>query len=122
MDPESVIKLDPEIIVRLDADIKGYNTSDMKRLREIHDEILNRSELANVRAIKNNAVIVIDNHILGNVRHFIGIGYLAKIFHPEMFKNLDPKAVHQEYLTRFQRLDYDLDDQGVFIYPPSEEK
>jgi iron complex transport system substrate-binding protein len=39
-----------------------------------------------------------------------------------MFKDLDPKAVHQEYLTRFQRLDYDLDDRGVFIYPPSEEK
>jgi iron complex transport system substrate-binding protein len=122
VDPESVIKLDPEIIVRLDADIKGYNTSETKRLREIHDEILNRSELANVRAIKNNAVIVIDNHILGNVRHFIGIGYLAKLFHPEMFKDLDPKAVHLEYLARFQRLDYDLDDQGVFIYPPSEEK
>ncbi|MFZ2472208.1 MAG: ABC transporter substrate-binding protein [Methanothrix sp.] len=117
VDPESIIKQDPEIIVRLDADIKGYNTSDTKRLREIHDEILNRSELANVRAIKNNAVLVIDNHILGNVRHFIGIGYLAKLFHPEMFKDLDPKSVHQKYLTKFQGLDYNLDEHGVFTYP-----
>jgi iron complex transport system substrate-binding protein len=33
---------------------------------------------------------------------------------------LDPQAIHQEYLTRFQGLDYNLDEQGVFIYPPLE--
>lgn len=121
MDPEAILKLDPDIIIRVDADIKGYNINDTKRLRDLQDEILNRSELANVKAIKDNKVIVIDNHILGNVRHFIGIGYLAKLFHPEEFDDLDPEAIHQEYLTKFQGLDYDLDKQGVFVYPLQEE-
>jgi iron complex transport system substrate-binding protein len=42
---------------------------------------------------------------------------MAKWFYPELFKDLDPKAVHQEYMTRFQRLEYDLDEHGVFVYP-----
>jgi hypothetical protein len=33
------------------------------------------------------------------------------------FKDLDLKAIHQEYLTRFLELDYNLDDHGVFVYP-----
>ena len=121
VDPEAILKIDPDIIIRVDADIKGYNINDTKRLRDLQDEILNRSELANVKAIKDNKVLVIDNHILGNVRHFIGIGYMAKFFHPEEFKDLDPQAIHQEYLTRFQGLDCDLDKQGVFVYPLQEE-
>jgi iron complex transport system substrate-binding protein len=44
----------------------------------------------------------------------------AKLLHPELFEDLDPEAVHKEYLNRFQRIDYDLDDHGVFVYPPIE--
>jgi len=33
-------------------------------------------------------------------------------------EDLDPQAIHHEYLTRFQGLDYDLGEQGAFVYPP----
>ena len=33
-------------------------------------------------------------------------------------EDIDPQAIHHEYLTRFQGLDYDLGEQGVFVYPP----
>jgi iron complex transport system substrate-binding protein len=42
---------------------------------------------------------------------------MAKWFHPDLFKDLDPQAIHQEYLNRFQNLDYNLDKNGVFVYP-----
>jgi len=45
---------------------------------------------------------------------------MAKWFHPELFEDLDPKSIHQEYLTRFQGLDYALDEHGVFVYHPDE--
>jgi iron complex transport system substrate-binding protein len=48
---------------------------------------------------------------------FIGIAYTAKIFHPSLFEDMDPRAIHQEYLIRFQHLDYDLDEHHVFFYP-----
>ena len=122
VDPEEVIKRDPKIIVvtkRGAPKPGGYhlNVEDTAELEKLREEILNRPELQKVTAVKNGNVYIGSDHIMGGVRHFVGIGYMAKWFHPELFEGLDPKAVHQEYIT-FQRLDFDLDKQGVFVYPP----
>ncbi len=42
------------------------------------------------------------------------------MFHPDLFADMDPEAIHQEFLTDFQELDYDLNEHGVFVYPPIE--
>ena len=78
---------------------------------------MNRTGLEHVTAVENGTVYIITNHVIGGTRNFIGIGYLAKWLYPELFSDLDPKAVHQEYLTKFQGLDIDLDEKGVFVYP-----
>jgi iron complex transport system substrate-binding protein len=117
VDPEAVVERNPEIIVRTDAHIKGYGTDDITELSDIRTEIVNRPEFAKVTAVKNENVYIINNQIIGGVRHFVGIGYMAKWFHPELFEGLNPKEIHQEYLTEFQELDYDLDKHGVFVYP-----
>lgn len=49
------------------------------------------------------------------------IPYMAKALHPDIFDNLDPKEIHQQYLTEFQGLDYDVSEHGVFVYPLLEE-
>ena len=48
---------------------------------------------------------------------FLQEAYMAKWLHPELFKAVDPKAIHQEYLTEFLEVDIDLDKKGVFVYP-----
>ena len=45
---------------------------------------------------------------------------MARLFHPDLFVDMDPEAIHQEFLTDFQELDYDLNEHGVFVYPPIE--
>jgi iron complex transport system substrate-binding protein len=119
--PEDVIARNPEIIVKykwpadsgFDKDIE-----DTKGLEEIRDEILGRPELKRVTAVENKEVHVFTWYTTrGAARYFLGIGYLAKWFHPELFEDLDPRANYQEYLTRFQGLDIDLNKQGVFVYP-----
>jgi iron complex transport system substrate-binding protein len=118
VDPEAVVERDPEIVVRIATDVRGYNSTDAEELQDIQEEIINRSELARVKAIEDGRVFVINNQILGNVRHFIGIGYLAKWFHPDLFEDLDPCAIHQQYLTKFQGLPGDfLGENSVFEYP-----
>ncbi|MCW3128855.1 MAG: ABC transporter substrate-binding protein [Methanophagales archaeon] len=117
VDPEEVIKRDPDIIVIVARGNSGYESDDITELTSLRDEIMSRPELAEVTAVKQERVYVISNDLYGGAQHFIGIAYLAKWFHPELFKDLDPKAIHQEYLTRFQGLDYDLDKHGVFVYP-----
>jgi len=68
--------------------------------------------------MKDDKVYVIIKELTGN-KHFLAIGYLAKWFYPDLFEDLDPQAIHQEYLTRFQGLDYSLGEHGVFVYPPT---
>ena len=48
----------------------------------------------------------------------IGVAYTAKWLHPDLFEDLDPQAVHQEYIDRFQGIDFDVKEHGVFVYPP----
>ena len=125
VDPEAVMGRDPDIIVRvapwtaggygLDAD----DTTEMKALRE---EILSQPELQKVKAVNDERVYIIADHLVSffpasGCRQFVQIAYQAKWFHPELFEDLDPKAIHQEYLTRFQGLDIDLEEKGVFAYP-----
>ena len=121
VDPEEVIVRDPEIIVKLATGSLvggGYNTgTDVTKLMGLKNEILNRPELAEVTAVKNERGYTLYSDVIGGTRHFIGIAYMAKYFYPELFEDLDPHALHQEYVTEFQGLDYDIDEHGVFVYP-----
>ena len=119
VDAEAVIVEDPEIIVWVEKKAGGYelDAGDTTVLEEVRDEIMTRTGLEHVTAVENGTVYIITNHVIGGTRNFIGIGYLAKWLYPELFAELDPKAIHQEYLTKFQGLDIDLDEKGVFVYP-----
>ena len=121
IDKEEVMLRDPEIIVKQGyaRGKYGYNTDDITWLKDIWAEIEGRIELANVSAVKDERVYVIIKEITGG-KHFIAAAYMAKWLYPELFTDLDPKAIHQEYLTRFQGLDFDLDGPGVFVYHPEE--
>lgn len=125
INPESIISRDPEIIVRVAPwtaggyDLAITNTSDLENVR---DQVLSEPELQNVNAVKTGKVYVITSEISSTIsnscRAFLQVAYNAKWLHPDLFKDLDPQAIHQEYLTRFQGLDIDLDKKGVFVYPP----
>ncbi|MGP8322123.1 MAG: ABC transporter substrate-binding protein [Methanosarcinaceae archaeon] len=129
VDPEWLIEQNPDYIIihavrytysgmTLDP-AHGYDADDPAGLKKGRDEFMNRPELANVNAVKNGNVYILS----GNFRNdatggFMGAAYMAKIFYPDIFYDLDPQALHQEYLSRFQSMDYDLNKHGVFVYPP----
>ncbi|MEM0286197.1 MAG: hypothetical protein QXW34_03565, partial [Candidatus Methanomethyliaceae archaeon] len=48
----------------------------------------------------------------------LGAVYIAKILHPNLFSDMNPRDIHQEYITKWMRIDYDLKKAGTFIYPP----
>jgi iron complex transport system substrate-binding protein len=125
IDPEAVVAQDPDIIVIAAGCSGGYflDADDTAELKEIRDEMMNRPELQSVAAVKNERVYVINGYMLSGFgcssgRGFLQIPYNAKWFHPELFEDLDPKAIHQEYLTKFRGLGIDLDKKGVFVYHP----
>ena len=125
VDTEAVMERDPDIIIRVAPSTAGgcgVDADDTAELKALRDEIMSQPELQKVKAVKDEKVYIIANHLVSffgasGCRNFLQIAYQAKWFHPELFKDLDPKATHQEYLTRFQGLDIDLDEKGVFVYP-----
>ena len=121
VDKEWVVEQNPDIIVEFTrvGNSYCYGVDDPTALSGVRDAILNRPEFAIVTAVKSESVYILPwGQLVSEPGNIIVIAYMAKWFHPELFKDLDPEAIHQEYLDRFQRIDYDLDEHGTFVYPP----
>ena len=121
---EAVAAQNPDIIVTTKGS-GGYCTDDTTELRGIREELMNREILLNVTAVKTGKIYAMSKYIsargpMCGGRGFIHAAYQAKWFNPTYFEDFDPKAIHQEYLTRFQGLDWDLDEHGVYVYHPKE--
>jgi iron complex transport system substrate-binding protein len=119
IDPEWVIEQNPDIIIKKPMwGVDGYGVDDPYEMITTRKEILNRPELANINAVKNKRVYVLGCDILMCPSYPVGFAYLAKWFHPDLFKDLEQRAIHQEYLDRFHKdLNFDVYEHGVFAYP-----
>jgi iron complex transport system substrate-binding protein len=74
-----------------------------------------------VTAVVEEEVYLVDRRALANAGSgsIVCIAYFAKWLQPDIFEDLNPEAIHREYLG-FQRFDFDLDEHGIFAYPPIE--
>ncbi len=123
VDPEWVIEQNPDVIIYINTNISGsYDKDDLQKAIDTRKEIFKRTGFNNITAVKEGRVYLMDRYGVAIFPTYVlGTAYMAKWFHPDLFEELDPQAIHQEYLTRFQHLDYDLDEHGVFVYPPLNE-
>ncbi len=123
VDPEWVMEQNPSIIIRaiyemVSGPIVGYDTDNTSEVAAMRDEIMSQPAFELTDAVKEEDVYLCYGESIDSY-WYIGLPYMAKWFHPELFEDLDPQALHQEFLTEFQRLDYDLGEHGVFVYPES---
>jgi len=128
VDPEWVIKEDPDYIVLLVVATtysglvldppSGYDADNATGIMQALQAFMSRPEYSNLTAVKKGQVYILGGNLRNDAsKGLIGAAYLAKILHPDDTK-MDPEALHQEYLKRFMGLDYDINQHGVFIYPP----
>lgn len=121
VDPEWIIEKNPPLIIRECYVYKanpelGYGINDDTNAKILINSILNEQvAFESCDAIKNKDVHLIYGDLIED-SWFISLVYLAKWFHPDLFTDLNPEKMHQEYLTRFQKLDFDLEKQGLFTY------
>ena len=124
VDPEWVIDQNPDFIVAqvvLEKVAHGYAVDDPSEMAALRDDIMSRIQLANVNAVKTENVYIMSGNYRNDASgYFIGAAYMAKWFHPDLFEDMDPLAIHQEYLTRFQHFDYNVYEHGVWVWPPLE--
>ena len=120
VDPEWVLVQNPEIILGSHYSLIGYQVDKPTEaeLKAARDKIMLQPGWEHIAAVESGKVYLIYSKIIDfTAHHFIGTAYMAKLFHLELFEDFDPQAIHQEYLTRFQGLDFDVCEDGVFVYP-----
>lgn len=111
VDPEWVVEIDPDVIIQQRSSDKAFAEDELKALR---DEIIARPELADVKAVKDGRVYLISGEIRYGVRSVICQLYMARLFYPELFEDIDPEAIHKELVLNFYGMNQ-LD--GVYVYP-----
>ena len=118
IDPEWVIEQNPDIIIKLDLGFfGGYAEDDLDTLKDTRDEVMNREVLAHTAAVQNEEVYAISTGAFYLPYFHTSVAYLAKWFHPEIFEDMDPEAIHQEYLEKYHGGSKDF----TFVYPPMED-
>lgn len=121
VDPEWIIEQNPPLIIREcfiinDNPELGYDiNSDVDAKKLLSNIMKEQPAFKYSDAIKNNNVHLIYGDLTED-SWFISLVYIAKWLHPDLFSDLDPISMHQEYLTRFQNIDFDLREKGLFTY------
>jgi iron complex transport system substrate-binding protein len=97
---------------------QGIDANDPTGMNNTLQQYVSQPSFANLTAVKNNHVYMIAGDFRNNAMGgTLGAVYMAKVLYPDVFADLNPQAIHQEYMTRFLRLNYNLDTNGVFLYP-----
>ena len=111
---EWVIEQNPDVIVNR---ISGDAT--LEQMQQKWEEIVSRPGWDKIEAVKNGRVYIIKSDVFLAFRYPVGLLYYAKWFHPELFEDMDPAAVHQEAIEKFFGTDewQWLERHETFVYP-----
>ncbi|NQE06491.1 Cobalamin-binding protein [ANME-1 cluster archaeon GoMg1] len=119
IDTEKILEQDSDVIVGLSRK-GGYKTDDESGMEEEYKRIIELPGFGNVTAVEDERVYLMDGSISFGSVYPVGLTYMAKWSYPEEFEDLDPQAIHQEYVDKFCGVDFDVTKHGVFVYPPME--
>ena len=116
--PEWVVTRNPEVIIKAGSFSSGYGAADaVAPLNKRRDGIMNRPAWSLIKAVATGNVHVLDSSIWVGPRAVVGIAYMAKWLHPDLMSDIDPEALHKEYMETFQRLPY----KGAYVSDPAPE-
>jgi iron complex transport system substrate-binding protein len=122
VDSEWLVDQNPDTVVAsmygpYNLGASGYDVDDHSLAMAAREEIMELDVFAGGKAVEDGRVYMYQIEMSATPRFEVTLAYMAKWLHPELFSDLDPQAIHQEYLTDFLGIDYDLEEHGVFAYP-----
>lgn len=95
--PEWLVNENPEIIIRA---VNSAHDPGIDLIPYYH-RFYNTSGFDNISAVRNGRVYIFTGEMLYGPRSFAGILAMAKIMHPELFRDIDPMQALDEYAIRF---------------------
>ncbi len=105
---EFVIEANPDVII-----VNAYGGSDLQTHQYARNQIMDNPVLSGVKAVQDGRVYTYNDCIATGVQYPAGYLYFAKCFHPDLFADIDPAAVHAELIQDF----FGEEVEGVFTYP-----
>jgi iron complex transport system substrate-binding protein len=93
---EWVIEQNPDIIIGTVRAGYNGNYSGLLPLYVTLEGALNITD-----AVKSGGLHILSYDILTGPGSIISLAYMAKWFYPQLFADLDPEALHQEYIDQF---------------------
>ena len=116
---EWIIEQNPDVYIGRSG-TGGYKTDDESEFKGYYEEILGLPGYDQIKAVQDSRVHIISGDLTLKLGIPMGIAYMAKWYYPELFEDMDPQEIHQEFVDRFcPGLDFDVRTQGVFVYPKS---
>jgi iron complex transport system substrate-binding protein len=97
---------------------QGFDVNDTTSISTCLSDWMSQSAYANLKAVKAGHVYIIAgdfrNNAMGGV---LGAVYMVQTLYPNLLSDFNPQTIQQYYVTHFLRLNYNLDQEGVFMYP-----
>lgn len=110
VDPEWVIAQNPDVVVKTASD----SHDNISESEAVFNDLVSRPGWDGMSAVRNGRVHLLSADICSGPRSIIGVVYMAQWTYPDLFADLDPAGIHQEYLKRFQGME--IPDK-IFVYP-----
>lgn len=108
IDPETVILRNPEYIVRVGtSNVNGrYIPPTPEEFARRKNEIINRPGWDEIRAVKEDKILLLSHYSQGAAAKLVGTMYIAKFLYPEHLPDLHPEQIFKTWLEKYQRLPY----------------
>ncbi len=118
IETEWVLDQNPEVIVgrAMGAGLLAYEMDNSSSLEAYRNEIMGLPGFDEITAVKNNRVYIITNEGSLSPNYPSTTIYLAKSFYPDLFQDIDPIEVCQEYMD-MMGLSLDVSEHSTFWYP-----
>ena len=118
MAKEAIIANNPDVIILTGAlqtglngnVVLGYN-QDIVKAKEMLSTYLSRTEWADIPAVKNQNMYALYHDFSRHVFDFVGVEYLAKCIHPELFRDLNPENDLKEFFAKYMP----IEAKGAFM-------
>ena len=122
VDPEWIIVRNPDVAIFAAGNTYcGYDIDDASAMAEFRADFLNSPNFAEVNAVTGEQVYIINfpHFVVGGASGMLASVYFAKWLYPDLFEDMDPQEIQQEFVTEFQHIDVDIKEDGTFVYPVS---
>jgi iron complex transport system substrate-binding protein len=113
--PVSYATVSSEWIVDQDPDIIIKVVSRSDKLTEKYQSLIGRPSFSELRAAREGRVYVINRDYIEGPRGIAGLLEMARILHPEEFRDISPDVVLREYAAGF----VDGSDSIATVVPPA---